>query len=263
MEEENIIKIHWIEQKERFIENLNISRKRPTKRSVHDLRVAVKKLRSYLKLIKQLNGEKWRERFSKITALYKSFARQSDLDVTIQLTKQQEQKNHMSLSCFKDYLSVNRSLVRKWIKQDALRFNEQESPVFDQQFNLQLTNIAICEKIIRLSSLKIKKIENLCKHFRNNAHKIRKQLKDVYNWVRICPEELVENFIRIKALDLMLKQLGNSQDHFVLRKKIQTYLKTIAKNEEKEMLDAVDKNLANAQTDILEKTIKKWKDVKI
>lgn len=261
MEEENIIKTHWLEQKERFIENLAISRKRPTKRSVHELRVAVKKLRSYLRLNKQLTGDKWRGSFSKVTALFKSFSRQSDLDVAIQLTKQLGRKEHLSLPWFKDYLSVNRSLVRKWIKQDALKFNEHENPVLDQQFDLSFTTGEISEKIIQLSSLKIKKAKNLSKHFKNNAHKIRKQLKDVYNWVRICPEDLAENLIHIKALDQLLKHLGSWQDHFVLRKKIEIYVKAVSKNEEREVLQALDKSLANAQDDILEKAIKKWKEI--
>ena len=263
MEENNIILTHWLGQKEKFIDNLTISRKRPTKNSVHDLRVTVKKLRSYLRLNEQLTGDNWKESFSDISELYKSFGRQRDFDVSIPLVKKHERQEHLSLSFFKDYLCVNSSLIRKWTKQDAINFNEQEQAVFDQQFNVNMTTAEITQEVLRLSALKIKKAKSLGKHFQNNAHKIRKLLKDVHNWVRICPEDLVENFIRIKALDQTLKLLGSWQDHSVFRQKINIYTKTISKNEEKETLHALDKSLANAQDDILEKAIKKWKEIEI
>ena len=53
----------------------------------------------------------------------------------------------------------------------------------------------ICEKIIQLSALKIKKVKTLAKHFQKNAHEIRKQLKDVYYWLKICPKDLLDLLI--------------------------------------------------------------------
>jgi hypothetical protein len=40
---------------------------------VQDLRVAVKKMRSYLRLKEELTKDEWKESFSKISALFKSF----------------------------------------------------------------------------------------------------------------------------------------------------------------------------------------------
>ena len=259
----NLILKNWLQQGKIFNDNLFLSRKRPTKISVHDLRVAVKKMRSYLRLKQQLTREEWKESFSKISALFKSFGRLRDYDMSLTLIRRSERKELLSFIFFKEYLSVNRSLTRKWAKQNAINFDEHEPDVFNQQFNfLAGSNEEICEKIIQLSALKIKKVKNLAKHFQKNAHEIRKQLKDLYYWLKICPKELAEDFINMKVLDITLNYLGNFQDHFILKKKIKQYIKDLPKgNEEKEMLKGLDKKIETAQKEILKKAIKKWEEI--
>ena len=66
MAENNIILKNWLLQEQNFNYNLLLSRKRPTKISVHDIRVAVKKMRSYLRLKEELTGDKGKESFLKI-----------------------------------------------------------------------------------------------------------------------------------------------------------------------------------------------------
>lgn len=263
MEGNNLIVKNWLQQEKVFNDNLILSRKRPTKISIHDLRVAVKKMRSYLRLKQQFTGEEWKESFSKISALFKSFGRLRDYDMSLTLTRKFERKEFLSFIFFKEYLSVNRSLTRKWTKQNAIRFNEQEPDVFTEPFKLIAgSNPEISERIIQLSALKIKKVKNLAKHFQKNAHEIRKQLKDVYYWLKICPKVMAESFIKMKALDLTLNYLGNFQDHFILKKKIKQYIKDLPKkNEEKEMLKSLDKKLETAQKEILNKAIKKWEGI--
>ena len=257
---DNLILKNWLLQEKVFNENLILSRKRPTKISVHDLRVAVKRMRSYLRLKQQLTGKEWKGPFLKISALFKSFGRLRDYDMSLTLVRKLERKELLSLIFFKEYLSVNRSLTRKWAKHDALKFNEHEADIFTEQFKLIAGSSAeVSEMIIQLSALKIKKVKILAKHFHKNAHKIRKQLKDVYYWLKICPKALVENFINMKVLDRVLNYLGNFQDHFILQKKIGQYIKDLPKkNEEKEMLKGLDKKIETVQKEILNKAIKKW-----
>ena len=262
MEGNNLILKNWLLQEENFNEHLTLSRKRPTKISVHDLRVAVKKMRSYLRLKQQFTGEKWKESFSKISALFKSFGRLRDYDMSLILIRKMERKELLSFILFKEYLSVNRSLTRKWAKQDALKFNEKEPDVFNQQFNsLQGSKEEVCEKIIQLTALKIKKVKTLAKHFQKNAHEIRKQLKDVYYWLKICPND--PGFINMRILHRILSYLGNWQDHFILKKKIKQYIQDLPKiNEEKVMLKNFEKKLVLSQKEILDRAIKKWDEIR-
>jgi CHAD domain-containing protein len=170
----------------------------------------------------------------------------------------------MSFIFLKEYLAVNRSLTRRWAKQDALKFNDQEPDVFNQQFDsLQGRKEEVCEKIIQLSVLKIKKVKTLAKHFQKNAHEIRKQLKDMYYWLKICPKDLPEGFINMKVLDRILTYLGNWQDHVILKKKIKQYLKDLPKrSEEKVMLKSLEKKLVLTQKEILDRAIKKWNEIR-
>lgn len=263
MEGSNLILKNWLQQEKIFNDNLILSRKRPTKISIHDLRVAVKKTRSYLRLKQQFTDEEWKEPFSKISELYKSFGRLRDYDMSLTLIRKFERKEFLSFIFFKEYLSVNRSLTRKWTKQDAIKFNEHEPDIFTEQFKLIAgSNAEISERIIQLSSLKIKKVKNLSRHFHKNAHEIRKQLKDVYYWLKICPKVLAESFINMKVLDRALNYLGSFQDHFILKKKIKQYIKDLPKrNEEKEMLKSLDKKSGTAQKEILNKAFKKWEEI--
>src|SRR6187397_2076560 len=152
MEGSNLILKNWLQQEKIFIDNLILSRKRPTKISVHDLRVSIKKMRSYLRLKEEFTKDKWKESFSKISALFKSFGRLRDYDMSLTLIRKLERKELLSFILFKEYLSVNRSLTRKWAKQDALKFNEQEPENFNQQFDfLPDSKEEVCEKIIQLS----------------------------------------------------------------------------------------------------------------
>ena len=258
----NLILTNWLLQEQNFNDNLILSRKRPTKISVHDIRVAVKKMRSYLRLKEELIGDKWKESFLKISALFKSFGRLRDYDMSLVLIRNLERKEFLSFIFFKEYLSVNRSLTRKWAKQDAVKFNDQESDAFNQQFHsLQGSEEEVCEKIIQLSALKIKKVKTLAKHFQKNVHEIRKELKDVYYWLKICPKD--PGFINMKVLHRMLSYLGNWQDHFVLKRKIKQYIKDLPKrSEEKITLKNFEKKLMLSQKVTLDRAIKKWEEIR-
>ena len=260
----NLILKNWHLQEKVFNENLILSRKRPTKISVHDLRVAVKRMRSYLRLKQQFTGEEWKKPFSKKSALFKSFGRLRDYDMSLALIRKLERKELMSFIFFKEYLSVNRSLARKWAKQDALKFNEQGPDVFNQQFDsLQGSKEEVCEKIIQLSALKIKKVKSRTKHFQKNAHEIRKHLKDMYYWLKLCPKDLAEGFINMKVLDRILTYLGNWQDHVILKKKVKHYKQDLPKrNEEKVKLKNLEKKLVLTQKEILDRVIKKWEEIR-
>lgn len=260
----NLILKNWLLQEQNFKDNLLLCRQRPTKISVHDIRVAVKKMRSYLRLKEELTGDKWKESFLRISALFKSFGRLRDYDMSLFLLRNLERKELSSFIFFKEYLSVNRSLTRKWAKHDALKFNEKEPDIFDDQFDsLQGSNEEVCEKIIQLSALKIKRVKTLAKHFQKNAHEIRKQLKDVYYWLNICPKDLAEGFINMKILHRILSYLGNWQDHFILKKKMKQYSQDLPKrNDEKRMLKNFETKLVLAQKEILDRAIKKWDEIR-
>ena len=249
------------QQKQVFINNLAIIRDRPTKTSVHDLRVSVKKIRSYLRLSEKITGADWKISFSTVAAMYKSAGRVSDLDLSFTCVIKKI-KAEPALINFKDYLSANRAVTRKWAKETAISFNEQDLDALDEYCKTDLTDADMTQKIIHFSTAKIKAAKRLFNHFEKNVHKIRKLLKDVCNWCKIGQPDLINKFIDVKALDNMLKHLGNWQDHFVLREKTKQYKKEIVIDKtEKTALDKLQKDLAASQKKELEMAMKKWKGI--
>lgn len=261
MNEENLILKNWLQQKKVFIDNLVISRKLPTKDSVHDLRVAVKKMRSYLRLNEELTKEEWENSFFEIRDLFKTFGRLRDFDMPLELGRNYERKWQITIPAFKEYLCVNRSLARRWSKEAAKKFNEQ-LPVFDHHFSSfnSLSVAETSEKLIALSFEKIKKVKRLKKHFQKNAHEIRKQLKDVLYWLKIIPKES-QKLIDTKDLDRLLTYLGTWQDHFILNRMITQYAKAFANTkEEKNILRDIVKKAGLMQKDLLTKAMHKWEE---
>lgn len=262
MEADNLILKNWLQQKKIFTENLVISRKRPTKDSVHDLRVAVKRMRSYLRLNEEFTKQDWQNSFSEIKGLFKRFGSLRDFDMSLELCRKAERKWQISLKPFKEYLTANRSLTRRWAKQASNKFNEQQS-IFDFQFSFfaGMPTTETFDKLIGLSNEKIKRIKRLKKHFHKNAHEIRKQLKDVLYWLKICPKDVLETFVDVKHLDSALKYLGSWQDQYIFKIKIRLYARELAAKDEKATLANLEKKITHIQIDLLGKAAKKLNQV--
>lgn len=262
---ENFISSNWKAQLEIFKTNLVICRRRPTRDTVHDLRVAIKQMRCYLRLKKKLDGEKWKKKFSSTSALFRSVGKFRDFDVSLTLTRNFEYKNPPPNISFRHFLSANRNFARRLARQDAINFKESEPEIFSNQFNI-ITRIStekdVYEKILNTAMDKIRKVKILDNQFQHNAHKIRKLLKDVFYLLKILPAEKPQNIINLQKLDKVLNLLGNYQDHFTLKEKIKDFTKeNITKNEESEALKRIDKKLASVQKNLIEKAKKNWNEV--
>jgi CHAD domain-containing protein len=263
MANDNLILKNWLEQELVFLQNLKICRKRPTIDAIHDIRVAVKKMRSYLRLKDLFIDEAWKDEFSKIAALFKSTGRLRDLDKSLHVIRNYEHKESITYNFLKEYLVKTRGLIRNWIKKETRVFDLQTGVLVQQLRSLDVVDSEIIEKIVAVTAQKIKKLKNLGKHVKKNAHEMRKELKDVFYWIKICPEDLIGKSITIKALDKFIDELGHWQDHFVLRRKLKFYCKEVALREEKEQLKDLDKKLANGQDDILQKAKEKLQEIEI
>lgn len=257
MSEGNLILKNWLQQKDIFIKNLIISRDQPTKNSVHDLRVAVKKMRSYLRLNEELSKEEWKNSFIEIKELFTSFGKLRDFDMALALCKNYEKEIQSPLSSFKQYLAANRSLTKRWAKQAAINFNEPTPSLqfsFDLFDELQFDEAA--EKIVNLSDRQIETVKHLKEHFQKNAHKIRKRLKDVLYWLMMLPEDMREK-IDSKQLDASLKYLGLWQDQFIFKRKLRYYAKELATGNEKVILNELRNKAEDLQKELLQKAEKK------
>jgi CHAD domain-containing protein len=95
------------------------------------------------------------------------------------------------------------------------------------------------------------------------VHEIRKLLKDVYYWMKICPEEQGNAVIKIKSLDKMLNNLGSWQDHFIFREKLKYFRNEYLPkgSAELEGIKALEEKSALEQDVLLAKAKSLWRDV--
>ena len=263
MADDNLIVKNWLEQEAVFNENLTICRKRPTITAIHDIRVAVKKMRSYLRLKDLFDDQNWKDEFSPIAIFFKSTGRLRDIDKSLHVLRDYEKKHLTPYPFLKEYLLKTRTLIRNWVRKEATQFTLDTTVFKDQLRSISITDPGIIERIVEEASQRIKKIRSLGRHVRKNAHEIRKQLKDVYYWIKLCPETYFNGSIDLKVLDKCINELGHWQDHFILKRKINLYRKELGLAYEKEQLKEFDKRLEDEQQKILHKAKKQLQEVEI
>jgi len=261
MSTENFILLNWDEQLKNFNTNLLIIRQRPIKKSVHDLRVAVKKMRSFLRLKEEITGDAWEEQFSPVKTLFKTSGKQRDFEMSLSLLLKYQKKENLSLPSFKKFLQVNKSLTQQWTKKAALKFNDSQLLPGTNSIHSSLaalSNEELINKIKLLAQNVIKNVNRLTKDINKNAHEIRKRLKYLYYWLTICPYNPVNDLIEIKLLDKILQNLGDWQDNFIFSKKIKHFRKEwlVKKSIEAKTAEMLEKKISNKKDELLNKAIR-------
>jgi len=224
----NFISISWTEQVKSFLENLEISRQRPTKKSVHDLRVAIKKIRSYLRLKEFISGEIWQEQFIPIKSLFKISGKLRDYEISITLLAKYQKKEKLLLPSFKNFLHLQKSDSYYKTKTAMANFKEMKFRQFNKSVYsslIKFTDIQMTEKINEFAVEILIDVSDYSDEFRKNAHAIRKLLKTLYYLLIVCPDKTIENKIELTDLNEILTHLGNWQDGFIFQKKIKYYRK--------------------------------------
>lgn len=226
----------WDEQINVFHHNLLILRIRPTKNAVHDLRVAIKKIRSYLRLNKEITYSPINKEFDNIDLLFKTTGRQRDFEMSASLLSRYSRREKISAGHFRKILQVDCRLTRKWSKQEAQHFDEKCLQTLTEAIHASLSPFAdeeLMQKIILLVNKSLKKAGKLSIHLKENVHEIRKMLKDPYYWIKSLPENIVANHFKLAPLEKLLDSLGDWQDRFIFLKKLALYKKEFAvKNDE-------------------------------
>jgi CHAD domain-containing protein len=266
MQQDNFIIRSWQEQEDNFIRNLTICRKRPTRDSVHDLRVAIKRMRSYLRLKQIFTGEEWKEFFSNISCLFKSLGMLRDYDMSLVLTRGYLKKEKKNFSAFLYFLNANRRLTRQWSREAAADFNEEDifrlKELFCQAMAV-FSNEMLFEKVRDVTDEKFRKVNKLAHRFKKNAHSIRKELKDLYYWLKIFPPEMTEPLVPIKPLDKLLENLGNWQDQLIFRTKLKYFRKEFSPMANAAAIDLkiLSDDSETKQEALLEKAKSLWKEI--
>ena len=246
------------EQKKKFLTNLLIIRLKPTSDPVHDLRVAVKEIRSFLRLIQKITSAIWKDHFVFVKLFYNILGKYRDFDMSLSLYKNYNKGKMISLPTFKEYLQINIGFTRKTAKEAAGNFDDKKFiALIDITCNLILhfKNQELSNKLKETADEILKEVNELANNFEKEAHEIRKLLKDLYYWLKNCPPAFNPRIIELNVLKQILDELGNWQDLFIFKKKLSYFRKEylIKGSKEFEKAKTFEKTVLNDQRESLDK----------
>lgn len=242
----DFIFICWKKERKVFYKNLAVLKQHPGKKAVHDLRVAVKKLRAALELYLLISEKLLPEDPLKETEqLFSILGKQRDIEICLEIIDASEKETCKKYAALKYYFRSVLSVACTWTKKAVQQYNRKE-----------LEEIAVLLKnetqIIEEEELK-QKIAGIinthlanCKNYFKKPHKLRQYLKEIYYWINMFPESLAIGIEYEKELHDVLDDFGNWQNLTVFEIKLKHFRKdylpkTFSEYDSTKMLEAVVK----------------------
>ncbi len=228
MNTHNFLLQHWEEQSREYLDNLAIIRRRPTQKAVHDIRVAVKKLKSCLRLAHTITSEKEERKPDSIQRFFRITGRFRDMDISLSLLRKLGKEENISLPPLNRYLKTMQRATRDMVHTAAAAPFESELGDITLWMTEELSTVTGEELVTRTEELSteiFRDVRDLSAKFTHHAHEIRKKLKQLYYWLKLCPVNPFFDKSQMKTFEDALTSLGNWHDHFVLQGKIRKFRK--------------------------------------
>jgi CHAD domain-containing protein len=256
------ILLHWKRQQRVFLQNrAKLTVQRDTK-AIHDIRVATKKLRSYLKLLAILLNKTDSEMgFEKTEQLFSVLGKYRDIEMGLLLLQSFEKENKITYTAFRFQLKMALQRTEIWVQNAFNKYDEKELTDLTgdlQQYLKEKNNQELLDKTGLVLNKEFKKLKRLARHFSRQPHAVRKMLKNIFYWVSICPKDILLNSGEIKKLKKSLDHLGDWQDHEMLYRKIKHFRQDFIPDSREEylLLKELEKNIENKMETKLQKADK-------
>lgn len=204
-------------------ENLLALRQTLNEQAIHDLRVAIKKIKAYTKLYTLLqpgNGPDFGY-FTRTGQLFDITGRQRDVEICLALLASLQQETGCRYLHLHFYLLSVLKTTKAWCNQDIhqykikelaamTRFLKEDDSLQDTASTGKRIQWAIDEQLVSLTH-----------HFKQ-PHTLRKQLKTIYYWLLLLDEK--EKYSPA-LLHIILDDLGCWQDHTIALLRIKHFRK--------------------------------------
>ncbi len=259
---ENPIVRHWQTELQIFHQNFSLLQNEVNTEAIHDLRVAIKKLRSFLKLYTILLKKKDIEDvFTKTKELFSVLGRHRNIEITKELLLSFADKDKPVLNSVLVYLQILQDQINPYCQQTMQQYKEDELNGLTTQLIQNLENFTAEDILDRIKEIIASSIENVkhnLKHFKTKSHLIRKHLKDIFYWLKILPDDSVFTKSQIKTINKILDHLGSIQDHEVLNMNLKNFRKTILSNRltEYDTIKQLESKAGKKKDSLLEKANK-------
>ena len=222
---------NWQSELKVFQTNLSLLRKEMNGDAIHELRVAIKKLRSYFKLyvalVKKNDGGQLP---GKTRELFTVLGKNRNLEMCRELVLSFGGKKNKSLHSLLLYLQLLQDQTSEYCQEAIKNFKIKELKELTEELENDLEKSEPGEILngtgVMIASLMEHTRDNMVS-FGDRSHLIRKDLKDIFYMDRIFKENKVLKRSQSKEIDRILIHLGNVQDHEVMITNLEHFRKTI------------------------------------
>lgn len=226
----NRLQQYWLEQSSHLLKEWEKIHIRPSRRAVHDWRVAAKKTRALLRLLHSSGIEEEVCSFPQSLRIFYAVAgRYRDTEMGILLLHRISRQEGIRLPSFLQSQKAILSISRKQLRQAAASIIPTDitalGPCVEDLSNT-IEEEALNERINRLSAERLVEVAADMKELRKQAHACRKKLKQVYYWLQLASVNTLFGSRQMRSLHKILEALGHWHDHAVLYQRIRHYRKT-------------------------------------
>lgn len=263
MDTANPILIQWKKEQKVFEKNLALLRQKLNKEAIHDLRVAIKKLRAYFEfylLLKKkedldLASGSLHESLRSTEELFITTGRQRDVEICLEIITEFKSSPSISINQFSLYLQTILKITKAWTNQEIHRYKNKELKkiAFLLKEEPELNNSIQLDQVIKTAiDEKIGVIRNCFK----KPHLLRKNLKSIYYWLNLVSQS--EKY-QSPLLHNILDDLGSWQDHDVLLTRMKHFRKDYLPKSfhEHAALKELEKNIQKRKSNLLRSAINK------
>jgi CHAD domain-containing protein len=267
MPDENPILIYWRCELQVFNKNLLSLQQQINEEATHDLRVAIKKLRSCFKIYSDLIEKKHNKELpAGFDSLFSILGKQRDIEMNKKLLLSIGGKNTVLLSPILVYLQLLQDQAVEYGRPSIQQFESKKLGTLTNQMEAGLENLnneELVSKANEMVNSSVEKVEDELKHFKERSHLIRKQLKDVFYQSKMFHGKGLFTKSQLKKLDTILDHLGNIHDHEVLISNLKTFRKTILANTMKEyaMIKRIEERVEKKKDNLLERAYRSTKEL--
>ena len=256
----NFILKNWKKQQTVFLQNLEGLRKKAKEETidmVHDLRVATKKLRSYLKLLTLLlNKKDYLVLFERTEQLFNVLGKHRDIEMGLNVINSFEKENKISYTDFCYHLKAVHQQAWAWVQIALDDYDEKELLALTASVEQDLKDKSSDELLVKLNGIVEKglnKAKRLSAHLDKQPHLIRKLFKDIFYWASLLPKEILTPD-QLKSIKKSLEYLGNWQDLEMLQRKVKHFRKDFVPDtkEDHRLLKELEKTIMDKKQKILD-----------
>jgi len=224
----NYLLDYWNAQSLVFTENLDSIRRKPVKKAVHDIRVAIKKLKSTLHLANQVAEDRELLKMDSIQRFFRISGKYRDVDVSLSLLRKTCKEEAVSIPSMKKNLHAMLAMTRNTTHEAAGWPHESELGSLTSGIQLSLTGITnemLNKKTEDLAARTLDEVKSLSQNLSHHAHPVRKKLKELYYWLSQCTANPFFDKKQMKIFDKALSALGHWHDYFVFKIKLKKFRK--------------------------------------